>query len=135
MKKVFATFAFVGLFTSAINAQQATAASTDAAKPQMSKEEKAKQKQKNDEDMAAAFKEAGLTEEQIKQVKDANVEATKKGNEVKKDATLTEEAKAEKLKEINKEKNDKVKAIMGEEKSKLFNAIRKKQKAAAEVKQ
>lgn len=131
MKKVFATFAFVGLFTTAINAQQATAASTDAAKPQMSKEEKAKQ----NEDIAAAYKEAGLTEDQIKQVKDVNAEAAKKVNEVKKDATLTEEAKAEKLKEISKEKNEKVKAIMGEEKSKLFNAIRKKQKAAAEVKQ
>lgn len=135
MKKVFVTLLTIGVFTIAANAQQATSAETTAAKPQISKEERAKLKQKQEEEMAAAYKEVGLTDEQIKQVKEANAEAAKKSAEVRKDATLSEEAKAEKLKAISTEKNNKIKEIMGKDKYKQFNEIRKKQKAAAEVKE
>ena len=134
MKKIFVTLLTIGVFTIAANAQQAASAEATA-KPQMSKEEKAKQKQKQEEEMAAAYKEVGLTDEQIKQVKEANTEAAKKSAEVRKDATLSEEAKAEKLKAISTEKNNKIKEIMGKDKYKQFNEIRKKQKAAAEVKE
>jgi hypothetical protein len=134
MKKVFVTLLCVGAFTIAANAQQ-TATSEATAKPQMSKEEKAKQKQKQDEEIAAAYKEVGLSEDQIKQIKEVNMEAGKKSNEVRKDASLTEEARAAKLKEISTEKNAKIKGIMGNEKYKQFSEIRKKQKAAAEVKE
>ncbi len=134
MKKVFVTLLCAGVFTIAANAQQ-TATSEATAKPQMSKEEKAKQKQKQEEEVAAAYKEVGLTETQIQQIKEINMEAGKKSTEVRKDASLTDEAKAAKLKEISTEKNDKIKEIMGKEKYKQFSEIRKKQKAAAEVKE
>jgi len=106
-------------------------ANTSTTKPELSKEEKTKLKQKQDEEMMSAYKEVGLTEDQIKLVKDANTEAWKKSNEIRKDAALTEDAKKEKLKEISTEKNEKIKAIMGADTYKLFSAIRKKQKEAA----
>lgn len=134
MKKVFVTLLCAGVFTIAANAQQ-TATADAVAKPQMSKEERAKQKQKQDEEIAAAYKEVGLSDEQIKQIKEVNAEAGKKSNEVRKDASLSDDAKAVKLKEISTEKNDKIKEIMGKEKYKQFSEIRKKQKAAAEVKE
>lgn len=134
MKKVFVTLLTIGVFSIAANAQQAASAEATA-KPQMSKEEKAKQKQKQEEEMAAAYKEVGLTDEQIKQVKEINAEAGKKSAEVRKNATLSEEAKTEKMKAISIEKNNKIKEIMGKDKYKQFSEIRKKQKAAAEVKE
>lgn len=134
MKKVLVMLLCAGVFTIAANAQQ-TATADAVAKPQMSKEERAKQKQKQDEEIAAAYKEVGLSDEQIKQIKEVNAEAGKKSNEVRKDASLSDDAKAVKLKEISTEKNDKIKEIMGKEKYKQFSEIRKKQKAAAEVKE
>ena len=84
--------------------------------------------------MAAAFKEVGLSEDQIKQVKEVNTEASKKSSEIKKDDSLSDEAKKEKNKEVNSEKAKKLKEIMGEDKYKQFNDIRKKQKEAAQPK-
>ncbi len=109
-----------GAISTAANAQET--ATAPAAKPQLSKEEKAKQKEKM---------EAGLTDQQIKEVKEVNADASTKGNAVKKDATLTDEAKKTKLKEISEEKNNKLKEIMGKEKYKLYSEARKKQKEAA----
>lgn len=124
MKKVFVTLMLLAGLSFAANAQQTE-------KPQLSKEEKAKLKQKQEDELNAAFKEVGLTEEQIKQYKEVTAEANKKSNAVKADATLTDEQKEAKRKEINSEKNDKLKEIMGADKYKQFNAIRKKQKEAA----
>ena len=126
MKKVFVTLMLLAGLYFAANAQQPE-------KPQLSKEEKAKLKQKQEDELNAAFKEVGLTEEQIKQYKEVTAEANKKSNAVKADATLTDEQKEVKRKEINSEKNDKLKEIMGADKYKQFNAIRKKQKEAAAV--
>lgn len=126
MKKVFVTLMLLAGLSFAATAQQTE-------KPQLSKEEKAKLKQKQEDELNAAFKEVGLTEEQIKQYKEVTVEANKKSNAVKSDATLTDEQKEAKRKEINSEKNDKLKEIMGADKYKQFNAIRKKQKEAAAV--
>ena len=132
MKRIFIALAIAGAFTTAANAQQAaTAAPTQEAKPQMSKEEKAKMKQKQEDDMMAAFKEAGLTDEQVKQIKEANEMASNKSKEVKKDATLADDAKKIKLKEISDEKNNKLKEIMGKDKYKIYTEARKKQKEAA----
>ncbi|MBC7586803.1 MAG: hypothetical protein H7178_00475 [Chitinophagaceae bacterium] len=132
MKRIFIALAIAGAFTTAANAQQAaTAAPTQEAKPQMSKEEKAKMKQKQEDDMMAAFKEAGLTDEQVKQIKEANEMASNKSKEVKKDATLADDAKKLKWKEISDEKNNKLKEIMGKDKYKIYTEARKKQKEAA----
>lgn len=132
MKRIFIALAIAGAFTTAANAQQAaTAAPTQEAKPQMSKEEKAKMKQKQEDDMMAAFKEAGLTDEQVKQIKEANEMASNKSKEVKKDATLADDAKKIKLKEISDEKNNKLKEIMGKDKYKIYTEARKKQKEAS----
>jgi hypothetical protein len=133
MKKIIAVLMFTGLFSTVTNAQTPVPASKEA-KPEMSKEEKAKQKMKQDEEMAAAFKEVGLSEDQIKQVKEVNTEASKKSSEIKKDDSLSDEAKKEKNKEVNSEKAKKLKEIMGEDKYKQFNDIRKKQKEAAQPK-
>ena len=132
MKRIFIALAIAGAFTTAANAQQAAAAApTQEAKPQMSKEERAKMKQKQEDDMIAAFKEAGLTDEQVKQIKEANEMASNKSKEVKKDATLADDAKKSKLKEISDEKNNKLKEIMGKDKYKIYTEARKKQKEAA----
>lgn len=133
MKKIIAVLMLTGLFSTVTNAQTAVYASTEA-KSEMSKEEKAKQKMKQEEEMAAAFKEIGLTEDQIKQVKEVNAVSGKKSSEIKKDDSLSDEVKKEKSKEVTAEKNKKLKEIMGEEKFKQFNDIRKKQKEAAQSK-
>ncbi|MFY7900737.1 MAG: hypothetical protein ACOVNY_11180 [Chitinophagaceae bacterium] len=125
MKKVFLFFACTVLCATWCIAQDAPA------KPELTKEEKAKLKQKQEEETNAAFKEVGLTEEQINSIKEANVEAGKKSAEVRKDATLSDDAKKEKIKEINDQKTDKIKTIMGIDKYRQFLAIRKKQKEAA----
>jgi hypothetical protein len=133
MKKIIAVLMLTGLFSTVANAQTAAPASKEA-KPEISKEEKAKQKMKQDEDMAAAFKEVGLSEDQIKQIKEVNAVSGKKSSEIKKDDSLSDEAKKEKSKEVTAEKNKKLKEIMGEEKFKQYNDIRKKQKEAAQSK-
>ena len=130
MKKVLIALFFLGSFGFAANAQQA-----DAVKPKMTKEEKAQQKQKDDDNKAAAYKEVGLTADQIAKVTDANTEANKQNGEIRKDATLADDAKKAKLDEISKAKNEKIKEIMGADKYKQFNAIRKQQRQATEPKQ
>lgn len=124
MKKILAICILLAALSINANAQQTTE------KPQMSKEEKVKMREKQEQDLQAAFKEIGLTDEQIKQCKEIIVDANKKTSEVRKDATLTDEQKETKRKEINTEKNNKLKEVMGEEKFKQFNSIRKKQKDA-----
>jgi len=79
------------------------------------------------------LKEVGLSEDQIQQVKLVNTEAGKKSSEIKKHDSLSDEAKKEKNKEVNAEKTKKLKEIMGADKFKQFNDIRKKQKEAAQT--
>ncbi|MEO7310774.1 MAG: hypothetical protein ABIX01_10260 [Chitinophagaceae bacterium] len=100
-------------------------------KAPMSKEEKMKMKMKQEEELNAAFKEAGLTADQEKQVRAALDDAKQKSSAVKKDDTVKDEEKAAKIKEINDQKNAKLKELMGDDKYRLFNAAKKKQKEAA----
>ncbi len=123
MKKVL--FILCSLFVFAtVTYSQTTEAKTQT------KEEKQKAKEKQQEEMAAAYKEAGLTDDQIKQVEAAMKEASEKGKPIKNDATLSEDDKKAKLKEISDEKNAKIKEIMGADKYKIYSATRKKQKEA-----
>ena len=126
MKKLLLIASAMFVFA-AVNAQEAPKAD----KPQLTKEEKQKMKEKQEADINAAFKEIGLTDEQIQQVKTVMDEASKKNNELRKNETLTDEQKKEQMKANNDEKNQRMKEIMGEDKYKQFNAIRKKQKEAA----
>jgi helix-turn-helix protein len=125
MKKVLFILCSLFVFATVTNAQTA-----DEQKAAPTKEEKQKMKEKQEADFAAAFKAAGLTDDQIKQAKAAMQEASEKGKEIKKDAALSEDEKKAKLKEISDAKNAKLKEIMGD-KYKAYSAERKKQKEAA----
>lgn len=126
MKKLLLIASAMFVFAAA-NAQEAV----KAEKQQPTKEEKQKLKEKQEADMAVAFKEIGLTDEQVEKVKAVADEASKKNNEVRKNESLSDDQKKEQMKANNDEKNQKIKEIMGEDKYKQFNAIRKKQKEAA----
>src|SRR5882757_6783620 len=121
MKKLFLTAIAISAFFIVTNAQ-----TTPDAKP--SKEDKAMMKARMEDQMNDAIRQLGLTDDQGNQVKDVMKDAGIRSNELKKDTTLNDDAKAAKKEEINSEKNDKLKQIMGADKFKQWNAIRKKQK-------
>lgn len=133
MKKILLALIITSAVTTAANAQEAAAsapATMAPAKPQLSKEEREKQKQKMEADLAAAFKEAGLTENEIKLSKEAMEAGRQKRNELKKNTSITEEEKAKKAQEYKDEEKTKLTEIMGS-KYKAFKEAQKKQKAAA----
>ncbi len=120
MKKLFLATLFVGAFAMFSFAQESNKLLT--------KEEKAAVKAKKEQDLVEALEGAGLTKDQQKQVRDVLDDAAEKGKELKNDPKLTDEEKAAKKEAINSEKNDKLKAIMGADKYKIWNQIRKAQK-------
>lgn len=124
MKKLFITACMAIAFTASVKAQE-------AAKPQLSKVEKAKQKQKAEDDLNAAFKEAGVTDDEVKQAKAIMEEARAKRSVIKKSTTLTEEEKTSKSKESNNEEKEKLTKLLGADKYKALKEAQKKQKAAA----
>ncbi len=123
MKKLIITACIAVALTTTVNAQE-------AAKPQLSKEEKAKQKQKAEDDLNAAFKDAGVADDVAKQAKVLMDEAKAKRSEVKK-SVITDDEKITKTKEINTDEKEKLIALLGGDKYKIFKDIQKKQKAAA----
>ena len=123
---LLATLLSACVFTT-VHAQNATA--TDA--KTMTKAEKDAAKAKKEADLVEAFTKAGLTaDEQSKSraVLDASNDQTKP---IKADASLSDDDRKEKLDAIYKERNDKLKVIMGNDKYKLFKATQKAQKEAA----
>lgn len=129
MKKLLlAAFITVGAFTTA-NAQNdakfGTAAKTTT------KEEKEAAKAKKEADLAEAFTKAGLTADEQAKSRTILTESNEQTKPVKADASLSEDAKKEKLEAIYKERNDKLKAAMGDAKYKVFKATQKAQKEAA----
>ena len=124
MKKLFTVVCAMFLFVAFSNAQAIETKIT-------TKEEKQKMKEKQEADLAAAFKEIGLSEEQVQQVKAVMEAINKKNKELRMDATLSDEDRKAKIQLNNEEKNAKIKSIMGDEKYKQFNEIKRKQKAAA----
>src|SRR5690349_12338939 len=97
MKKLLLIASAMFVFA-AVNAQEAPKAADQ--KP-LTKEEKQKMKEKQEADMAAAFKEVGLTDEQIQQVKAVIDETSKKNNELRKNDSLTDDQKKEQMKANN----------------------------------
>jgi Spy/CpxP family protein refolding chaperone len=129
MKKLFTVVCAMFVFVAVSSAQTTEAKATETKAP--TKEEKQKMKEKQEADLAAAFKEIGLTDEQVQQVKAVMDATNQKNKELRMDATLSDDDKKAKMKVNNDEKNEKIKSIMGDEKYKQFNAIKKKQKEAA----
>ncbi|MDB5253158.1 MAG: hypothetical protein JWP27_2327 [Flaviaesturariibacter sp.] len=131
MKARFLLLAAFAAFATTANAQQAASASTETAKPALTKEEKAKIKAQQEQDLAEALKKAGLSDTQQQAVREALDAANKLNNELKANTALTDEQKAEEKKKISDNKNAKLKEIMGEDAYRQYNAIRKEQKAKA----
>ena len=104
----------------------------ETAKPEMSKEKKAEFKKLKEEHLETSFKEAGLTEDEIKQAREVIEGSMEKSHALKGDKTIGEEDKKVKKDAINDEKNSKLKEIMGE-KYKGWSDIRKKQKDEEEA--
>jgi hypothetical protein len=129
MKKLLMALVVAGAFTTATAQEAAKAVAPQEAKPQLSKEEKAKLKEKQEADLAAAFKEAGLTDNEIKLAKEVMETYRAKRNEIKK-SSMTEEEKTKKTQEVKDEEKTKLTEIMGS-KFKLFKEAQKKQRAAA----
>lgn len=129
MKKiVFAIVAFIG-FGFATKAQQ----SLEAGQPkrQLTKEEKEMKRIKEETNLLIAFKQIGLDEDAQKKVNEAMKESSLKTMEIRKNTSLSEEAKKTALDEANKARMDKLKEIMGAEKFAQFQEIRKKQREEA----
>ncbi len=129
MKKFLTIVCALFVFVAFSNAQTTEAKSTESKLP--SKEEKQKMKEKQEAELAAAFKEIGLTDEQVQQIKQVMDNTAEKNKRIRTDAALTDEQKKEKITANNEEKNEQIKAIMGVEKYKQFNEIKKRQKAAS----
>lgn len=127
MKPIFLAIFFAAAIFNTADAQ--TAATTTATT--MTKAEKEAAKAKKETDLVEAFNKAGLgADEQLKcrSILDASNEQTKP---VKADTSLSDDAKKEKLDAIYKERNDNLKAIMGNDRYKIFKATQKAQKEAA----
>ena len=127
MKKTFIVL-LVSLFVTSFSFAQT---SDSTRKIELTKEEKAALKAKNEADVMQAYKDAGLSEAQISACKEVVAASNQKSNDLKKQTTLTDEEKASAKKIISDEKNAKMKEIMGEEGYRKYNATTKSQKANA----
>jgi hypothetical protein len=129
MKKiVFTLVAFVG-FCLATQAQQSLEGTQPKRQP--TKEEREMKRIKDEANLLIAFKQIGLDEEAQKKANEAMKEASAKSMEVRKNTSLSEEAKKTAIEEINKARMEKLKEIMGAEKFTQFQEIRKKQREEA----
>ena len=123
---LLATLLSAAVFNTA-NAQTTTAASTNT----MTKAEKEAAKAKKEADLVEAFNKAELTADEQAKCRTILDESNEKTKPVKADATLTEDARKVKLDAIYKERNDSLRAIMGDAKYKVFKATQKAQKESA----
>lgn len=121
MKKILITLLSVVMLSAAAEAQSAGTSTID-------KETKAKAKEKQLQDIKDAMKSLGVTTEQAKLFNETSDAYGKKSSEIRKNASLSEEEKEKQLKANQEAKNNKLKEIIGEDKYKEFNKIRKAQK-------
>jgi hypothetical protein len=132
MKKLVTMMVCIACFSAIPFAQIPPGPGAPPAKAEMTKEEKKAMKAKQESDIQEALTGAGLTEDQVKMAKEIMAESNKKSNEIKSNDKMTNEEKDAAKKVINEEKNNKLKELMGADKYKVYNEMRKKQKAAAE---
>ena len=128
MKKIFFTLASLFIIAFSVNAQTADVSKSN---PAADKEAKAKAKEKQNKDLDDAMKQAGFTEAEATKFKEVTLLYNGKASEIRKIATVPEDAKTAQLKTNTDEKNAKLKEIVGEEKYRAFNKVRKAQKEAA----
>ena len=123
MKKIIATLLVCSVIGFTANAQEQK---TDASMPKMTKEQHEAMKHQRDAELNEAMTAAGLTDAQKVDTKEALEVANKAKNELRKDATLTDEQKKEKKKVIDEEQKIKLIKIMGDDKFKKFKEAQKK---------
>jgi outer membrane cobalamin receptor len=126
MKKIFFTILSVMIISVSANAQSSDVSKAD-------KEAKALAKEKQNKELEDALKQAGITEAEALKFKATTQIYNAKSSEIRKNAALSEEEKATQLKANMEEKNTKLKEIVGEEKYRAYNKVRKAQKEAAEA--
>ncbi len=132
MKKLLLVLLTTGMFSLATKAQDAPTQKPLAAAPaKMSKEEKQKMMQKKEEEMKAELVAVGATPEQIAKVKEATLAIKQKEKAVKEDASISEDEKKLKGKELKEAQKAKLIEILGVEKAKQFAENRKKAKKDA----
>lgn len=127
MKKTLLTVLSIVAITTFSQAQEVAAPQP----AKLTKEQKEAAKAKKEAELAEAFKSAGLTADEEKKAREVLDAIGEKSKAIKIDATLSEDARKAKLDELNKEKNDKLKEVMGETKFKAYQQAKKKQKEAA----
>ncbi len=124
MKKTILVLLVTGLFAFAANAQDApTPPLPSQNPPPMMSKEKMKERR---EMMIKMLKDIGATDEQTQKCKDVMEDSKKKNDDLKKDATLTEDEKKAKRKEIMTGQEAKLKEVLGDEK---FTKYREAMKA------
>ena len=126
MKKTMLVLLTSGLFAIAANAQDVPAPPTHGAPPpMMSKADRAKKKAEMEAALTKTLADIGASDDQAQKVKDALEDTRKKHEELKKDATLSEDDKKAKGKELMEAQQAKLKEILGEEKFKKFKDAQK----------
>jgi hypothetical protein len=121
MKKTIVVLFATGFFAIAANAQDVPQTSgTPTPPPMMSKEDRAKMKAEREAKLTQSLKDVGASDDQIQQVKAVLEETHKKHEALKKDASISDEDKKAKGKEIMEAQKAKIKEILGEEKAKQF---------------
>ena len=130
MKKIFVILLSICFITFAATAQ--TPDEIKASKA-AEKEARATQKALQAENIKKSLKEVGATEKEIASYQEVVQEASVKGSVIKKNETLPAEDKALQLKAISDEKNTKLKDLLGADRFKAFNKLRKEQKLAEEA--
>ncbi len=131
MKKTILSAVLLLTITTSFSQSVDTTSKSAAPKKELSKEEKAAMKAKQEAELNEALTQAGLTDEQIAKVKTTLSDAGKRSTELKNNSSMSDADKTAAKNKINDEKNAALKEIMGEEKYKKYSAIRKKQKEAA----
>lgn len=135
MKKVFLSLLILGITLGAAAQKTAEPQAPAMAQPKMSKEQKDAMKAKKEAELAEAFKKAELTEEQQKNARAVLDAYNEKSKALKADAAMSADDRKAKIDELSKEKNEKLKEVMGEAKNKLFKQAQKSQKEAAAANQ
>jgi hypothetical protein len=95
------------------------------------KENKIKQKQQKEQDFNDAITAININADQQATLRDLFKSSDQELRDLKGNTTLTQEQRDAKKAEILSTRSAKLKKILGEEKFKLWNSIRNKQKAAA----
>lgn len=114
-----------------VTAQTKTTNDTHLETNTMTKSEKQAAKEKKEADLIAAFKTAGLTNDEQMKVRGLLEASNEKTKPIKADATLSAEDKKDKLDAIMKDRNEEMKSFLGKEKYKALKDAQKAQKEAA----